>query len=123
MWVVPGFKQLHRFAKGFYKTNYGQKDQVGTVPLGLVQSGTESLPPPPPLQHQIAELQRQYDLLRQTSASLSKCHSKTLKECEVKGESLGQSLSLSVYLSDIYYFATTDRWGNAGGWQVFSSRG
>ncbi|CAI8010592.1 Ubiquitin carboxyl-terminal hydrolase 24, partial [Geodia barretti] len=66
VWVVPGFKQLHRFAKGFYKTNYGQKDQ-----------------------HQIAELQRQYDLLRQTCASLTKCHSKALKECEVKGESLG----------------------------------
>ena len=80
-------------------------------------------PPPPPLQHQIAELQRQYDLLRQTCASLTKCHSKALKECEVKGESLGQPLSLSVYLSDIFYIAITDRWGNAGGWQVFSSRG
>ena len=53
----------------------------------------------PHLQHQIAELQRQYDLLRQTCASLTKCHSKALKECEVKGESLGQPLSLSLCIS------------------------
>lgn len=48
VWVVPGFRQLHRFAKGFYKTNYGQKDQVGVLPLRLAQSGTQSSPTPSP---------------------------------------------------------------------------
>jgi len=48
-WVVAAFRQLHRCAKGFFRSGYGHKDQ-----------------------HQIAELQRQFDLLRLTCNSLSK---------------------------------------------------
>ena len=65
-WVVSGFRQLHKFAKGFFNTGYGHKDQ-----------------------HQIAELQRQHDLLRLTCNSLSKyatappppSHSVSLRAC------------------------------------------
>ncbi len=48
-WVVAAIKQLHRLAKGMFNSRHGHKDQ-----------------------QQIAELQKQFDLLRVTSATLAK---------------------------------------------------
>eukprot|EP00731_Ephydatia_muelleri_P019119 Em0011g1159a len=62
-WVVSAFQQLHKYIKGFCRTSYAsghtQKDQ-----------------------HQVSELQRQYDLLRLTSVTLTKCHSNAVQFCK-----------------------------------------
>ncbi len=41
-------------------------------------------------QHQIAEFQKQYDLLRLTSGSLIKCHSRAVQDCTQDEETLGK---------------------------------
>ena len=48
-WVVAAVRQVHRLAKGMFHSSYAHKDQ-----------------------QQIAELQKQYDLLRLTCATISK---------------------------------------------------
>ena len=47
--VVAAIHQLHRLAKGMFRSSHGHKDQ-----------------------QQISDLQKQYDLLRLVSATLSK---------------------------------------------------
>ncbi|XP_065904481.1 ubiquitin carboxyl-terminal hydrolase 24-like isoform X2 [Dysidea avara] len=56
--VVAAFRQLHKLAKGICKSQsmYGPKEHV-----------------------QIAELQKQHDLLRLTCLSLSRCHTKSVE--------------------------------------------
>ena len=48
-WVVSALLQLHRLAKGMFRSSYGHKDQ-----------------------QQIADLQKQYDLLRTISGTMAK---------------------------------------------------
>ena len=48
-WVVAAVRQVHRLAKGMFHSSYAHKDQ-----------------------QQIAELQKQYDLLRLTCATMSR---------------------------------------------------
>ncbi|XP_019857623.1 PREDICTED: ubiquitin carboxyl-terminal hydrolase 24-like [Amphimedon queenslandica] len=64
-WVVSALLQLHRLAKGMFRSSYGHKDQ-----------------------QQIAELQKQYDLLRTVSGTMNKIHAKTVAACREKGEEL-----------------------------------
>ena len=33
-WVVAAFRQLHRCAKGFFRSGYGHKDQVSGLKVG-----------------------------------------------------------------------------------------
>lgn len=53
------------------------------------------------MQHQIAEFQRQYDLLRLTCNSLIKCHSRAVADCAQNGETLCKYwiLSVPVYIT------------------------
>lgn len=51
-----------------------------------------------PHQHQVAELQRQYDLLRQSCTSLMKTHARAVQQCKQSGEKLtGDTLVDGMY--------------------------
>jgi ubiquitin carboxyl-terminal hydrolase 9/24 len=62
-WVVFAINQLHRLSKGMFRSRYGHKDQ-----------------------QQIADLQKQYDLLRLISSTLAKLHARAVQNCQENGE-------------------------------------